>query len=165
MEELALDRSPLQHPPLRLVQPVEPRCEQGLQRRRHFDVLLLARHRQHLGDEERVPARGVRDPIAQLPGRLVADQLVGLVLAQRLEPEHAWPGRPALEELRPRHAEQQQRRTARKQRRGLDQVEEGLLAPLDVVKDDDERRLLLEQLAERPGDLIGVRALVALAEQ
>ena len=165
VEELALDRSPLQHPPLGLVQPVEPRCEQGLQRRRHFDVLLLARHRQHLRDEERVPARSVRDPIAQLPGRLVADQLVGLVLAQRLEPEHAWPGRPALEQLRPRHADQQQRRPARKQRRGLDQVKEGLLAPLDVVEDDDERRLLLEQLAERPGDLIGVRALVALAEQ
>src|SRR4029077_6923082 len=30
----------------------------------------------------------------------------------------------------------------------------GLLAPLDVVEDDDERRLLLEQLPERPGDLL-----------
>ena len=36
----------------------------------------------------------------------------------------------------------------------LDQVEERLLAPLDVVEHDDERRLLLEQLPERPGDLL-----------
>ena len=36
----------------------------------------------------------------------------------------------------------------------LDQVEERLLAPLDVVEHDDERRLLLEQLPERPRDLL-----------
>jgi hypothetical protein len=52
---------------------------------------LLARHRQHLGDEERVAARGVRNPVAQLPRRPVTDQLVGFVVAERLEPEHAWP--------------------------------------------------------------------------
>jgi hypothetical protein len=31
----------------------------------------------------------------------------------------------------------------------LDQIEERLLTPLDVVEQADERRLLLEQLAER----------------
>ena len=39
----------------------------------------------------------------------------------------------------------------------LDQVEERLLAPLDVVEDDDHRPLrrgLLERLAEGPGDLL-----------
>lgn len=39
-----------------------------------------------------------------------------------------------------------------------DQVEERFLSPVDVVEDADERsylRLLFEQLAERPGDLIG----------
>ena len=52
------------------------------------------------------------------------------------------------------------------QRDVLDEVEERLLAPLDVVEDDHERRrLLLEQLAERPGDLLGGRRLLALAEQ
>jgi hypothetical protein len=39
----------------------------------------------------------------------------------------------------------------------LDQVEERLLSPLDVIEDDDERpscRRLLEGLADRPGDLL-----------
>ena len=64
-----------------------------------------------------------------------------------------------------RHAEQQERGAAGEQRDVLDQVEERLLAPLDVVEHDDERRLLLEQLAERPGDLLRRRARLRLAEQ
>ena len=47
----------------------------------------------------------------------------------------------------------------------LDQVEEGLLGPLNVVEDTDEGRLLLEQLAERPSDLVGRPGLVRLTEQ
>ncbi len=47
----------------------------------------------------------------------------------------------------------------------LDQVEERLLAPLDVVEDKDERRLLLEQLAERPGDLLRRRPRLRLPQQ
>ncbi len=47
----------------------------------------------------------------------------------------------------------------------LDQVEERVLAPLDVVDEDDERRLLAEELPERPGDLLHRRRLFALAEQ
>ena len=50
----------------------------------------------------------------------------------------------------------------------LDQVEERLLAPLDVVEDDHQRplgRSLLERLAERPGDLLGRRRRLRLAEQ
>ena len=93
------------------------------------------------------------------------DQRVGLVGGQRLQPHDARPGRAALEQLRARHAEEQDRRSRREQRRRLDQVEERLLAPLDVVEADHERRLLLEQLPERPGDLIRARALLALAEQ
>ena len=46
----------------------------------------------------------------------------------------------------------------------LDQVEEGLLSPLDVVEDDDERSGRLEQLAEGPGDLLTRRQDV-LAEE
>ena len=46
----------------------------------------------------------------------------------------------------------------------LDQVEEGLLSPLDVVEDDDERSGRLEQLAEGPGDLL-TRRLNALTEK
>ena len=49
----------------------------------------------------------------------------------------------------------------------LDQVEERLLAPLDVVEDDHQRllgRSLLERLAKRPGDLI-CDVLARLAQQ
>jgi hypothetical protein len=36
----------------------------------------------------------------------------------------------------------------------LDQVEERLLAPLEVIEHDDQRSLLFEQLPEGPGDLL-----------
>ena len=70
-----------------------------------------------------------------------------------------------LDELRARHAHEQKRGASREQRRRLDEIEERLLAPLDVVEDDDQRRLLLEQLAERPGDLVSARCDVRLTEQ
>ena len=40
----------------------------------------------------------------------------------------------------------------------LDQVKERLLAPLNVIEDDDQRplrRSVLQRLAEGPGDLLG----------
>ena len=102
---------------------------------------------------------------AQILGQRLSDQRVRLVRRERLEPQRHRPGRAALEQLRPGHAQQQQRRARREQRHRLDQVEERLLAPLQVVEADDERRLLLEQLAERPRDLVRARRPVALAEQ
>ena len=61
---------------------------------------------------------------------------------------------------------QSSRSGARREERGrLDQIEERLLAPLDVVETDDERRLLLDQLAECPSDLVRARRLICLAEQ
>ena len=50
----------------------------------------------------------------------------------------------------------------------LDQVEERLLAPLDVVEDDHERplrRSLLQRLAEGPGDLLRRCRRLRLAQQ
>ena len=49
----------------------------------------------------------------------------------------------------------------------LDQVEEDLLAPLDVVEDDHERpfrRGVLERLPEGPRDLLGGCRRLRLAE-
>ena len=62
-------------------------------------------------------------------------------------------------------ADQEHRRARREQRDLLDEVEERLLAPLDVVEHDHERRRLLEQLAERPRDLVGRGRRVPLPEQ
>ena len=36
----------------------------------------------------------------------------------------------------------------------LDEIEKRLLAPLNVVEQHHDRRLLFEELAERPGDLV-----------
>ena len=47
----------------------------------------------------------------------------------------------------------------------LEQVEERLLPPLNVVEDRDQRGVLFEELAERPGDLLGGRHHVRPAEQ
>ena len=158
VEDLSLDRAPLEHASLGRLELIQARAEQRLQRGRDDHVALrLAGHRQHLLDEERVSARGASDLLAQLAGDPLRDELVDVVVAQRLEPKRHRPGRAALGELRPRHAEHQDRRARGQQRDVLDQVEERLLAPLDVVEDDDERPLrrgLLQRLAEGPGDLL-----------
>ena len=62
VEDLALDRAALEDATLGLVELVEAGGEQRLQRRRHLDFRVLGRHRQHLGDEERVAGRSVCDP-------------------------------------------------------------------------------------------------------
>ena len=97
-------------------------------------------------------ARAILAP--QLLRHAAPIRLAASWLLERLEPHRDRPGGAAVEQLRAGHAEQQERGAAREQRDMLDQVEERLLAPLDVVEHDDERRLLLEQLAERPADLL-----------
>ena len=166
MEDLALDRPALEHPPLAGVELVEASGEQGAQARRHLDPgSHLTGHRQHLGDEERVAAGRDGDLRAQLLRHSRSDQAGRLLAAERLQPHRHRPGGPALEQLRAGDADDQQRSAAGEQHDMLDQVEERLLAPLDVVEDKDERRLLLEQLAERPGDLLRRRPCLRLPQE
>ncbi len=166
VEDLALDRAALEHPPLGRVELVEAGREQRLQRRRHLDLVSrLTGHRQHLADEQRVAAGRRGDPRAQLLRHSRPDQACRVLVAERLEPHRHRPRGAAVEQLRAGHAEQQDRGAAREQRDVLDQVEERLLAPLDVVEHDDERRLLLEQLPERPGDLLRRRPRLRLPQQ
>ena len=63
MEDLAFDRSALEHAALGAVELVEPGGEQGSQRRGNLHVLGFTRHREHLGEKERVAARRARDPL------------------------------------------------------------------------------------------------------
>ena len=132
----------------------------GRQRR-----LRLACHRHHLGEEERVAARGMGDPRAQVMVEALREELVCLFRCERLEPDRSGPGGAALAQLRPRHAEKEERRLASEQGGRLHEVEEGLLRPLDVVEQHDQRCLLFQQLAEGPGDLLGARCRLALAQQ
>ena len=94
VEDLPLDGAALEHPALGLVKLVEPSCEQSLQRRRHIDGSVFGRHREHLGDEERVAARGVRDPLAQVARDDIADQRIRLLRWQEA-PTGASPARSA----------------------------------------------------------------------
>jgi len=111
-------------------------------------------------------ARTIRLSQARLE-RLRQERLDG-VLRERLEPQRHRPARPLVEELRPRDAEQEERDAGGEERDMLDEVEERLLAPVDVVEDDGERpagRSPLERLAERPGELVGRGRAGRLAEQ
>jgi hypothetical protein len=122
------------------------------------------------------PSAAAGDPLCQL--RLDAaepfEELRRLPGVERLEqhgrrvPHPTAPGGPQLEQLRSRHAEQEDRRVARQLGRGLDEREEGRLRPVQVVEHTDQRRflrLLFEHLPESPRDLLGRRGFRRLAEQ
>jgi hypothetical protein len=169
MEDLALDRAPLEHAPLGRLELVEARTQQRSQRRRDDHVTVrVAGHGQHLLDEQRIAARGPGDLVAQIVADPLRYELVNVVGAQRLEPKRHRPGGAVLGEFRPRHAEQQDRGARRQEGDVLDQVEERLLAPLNVVEDDHDRPLgrgVLQRLAKGPGDLVRRRHLLRLTEQ
>jgi hypothetical protein len=77
VEELALDGASLEHPPLPLVELVEPRREQRPQGRRHLRALT---ERGHLGQEQRIAAGRANDALARLVGHRVSDERAGVVL-------------------------------------------------------------------------------------
>ena len=69
VEDLALDRAALDHRPFIRGEPVDPRLQKRLDRRRHLDLAVaafLAQHQEHLLDEERVPLRRFEDPRPRL---------------------------------------------------------------------------------------------------
>jgi hypothetical protein len=161
MEDFSLDRARLEHAPLCAFEGVDAGGEQGLQGRRHAHLTVcLLRHGEHLGHEERVAAGSAGDPLPQLVADLRSDQLLHLLVAERLQTQRRRPAQLAASE-----AEQQDGRSRREEGEVVDQVEEGLLAPVHVVEDADERCALLEQLAEGPGDLLRRGGDLALAEQ
>ena len=151
--------------PLRVLELVEPRGQERPQRRRHVDLAVVGREREHLGDEERVAARPLGDP-PSAPPPAASLRSARPPRRARAVPAAAAPARTGAARAAPA-GPCTGAAPARppKQSRRLDEVEERLLAPLQIVEADDERRLLLEQLAERPGDLVRARRTVALAEQ
>ena len=140
-----------------------PGSSAGRRPRRSPDA---AHHRDHLLDEQRVALGGRRGSRSRelgverrSPSRPL-DQLVGLasrraaraatVVAFSLP---AAPAGPAVEQLRPRHAEEQDRRVAREVGDVLDQVEERGSAQWmssSTTTSGRSAASVLEQLAERP---------------
>ena len=142
MKDLALDRSPLEHRPLRRLELVEAGGEQRLEvGGTATSPLALAaiasisvmkagcRPRRRAIRSRRSPAIGARDELVDV----VRPPSGSSRSCDRPVPA-------ALAQIGSRHAEEQDRRTRREQRDLLDEVEEGLLAPLDVVEDAHERR-------------------------
>ena len=105
------------------------------------------------------------DPFAEIGRHLLADEVGDGIGLQRLEPEVGLPARPPLQQVASSERDDEDRAARGEQAGALDEIEERLLAPVDVVEDDDERGLLFEQLPERPRDLVCGRLPVGLAEE
>ncbi len=178
VEHAAFDRPALEHGALGRLELVEPRGEQRLDRRRHRDVPVarLLHERDHLLDEQRVPLGRLPDPVDQACVDVAEafDHRVRVFGTKRLEQHRrrvdlaSRPAGAAVEELRPSGAQQQDRRVAREIGDVLDEVEERLLAPVDVVEHADHRpcgRDPLQQLAERVRDLLARRRHLLVAQQ
>src|SRR5205085_5600113 len=80
-----------------------------------------------------------------------------LELERRGADPAAAPAGAHVEQLRPRKADQEERRLADGGSEVFDQLEQRLLAPVDVLEDEDERLCLRELLrpgSRGPGDLL-----------
>ena len=165
MEDLTLDRPALHDDAHVAVERVDACLEERVDRRRNDDLAVaavLAHHREHLLDVERVPGRRVRDALPQHRRRATASgdervhELGALLRRQRLEQERrrvqlaAAPARPNVEQLGARDAEQEDRRIAREVGDVLDEVDEDRLGPLQVVDNHDLRALRRPRLEQPP---------------
>ena len=165
MEHLALDRAALHDDANVAVERVDARLEERMDRRRDDDLAVaavLAHHREHLLDVERVPGRGGRDALPQVAASSGASATRRSMssahssapsgssrsdVAFSLPPPQ--PGR-SVEELGARDAEQEDRRVAREVGDVLDEVDEDRLGPLQVVDHDDLRPLGRARLEQPP---------------
>ena len=160
------DSGPLENGKLAPLEAVEAACEQRLERGRHgLRLAGLARVREELLDEERVPASRSNHLLAQRGRKLteVPDQRLGVLARERGERDRVdlGPVRARLEQLGPGQAQHEDRRIGDVGGEVLDQVEQRRLGPVDVVEDDDQRLLgreRLDQLANGPEDLLRRRA-------
>ena len=152
------DRGPREDGALAGLQHVDAAREQRVEA--HRDPLVrevgLRRVRGELLDEERdalgrVEDRGRERVVEHLALRERVDEEPGLVAAERVEYRGALaPGRAPLEELGPRHRDDEHGAVDSADD-VLDEVEEGRDGPVEVVEHDDDRALGGEVPEERAG--------------
>ncbi len=175
MEDLSLNSGALEGESLTVAQLIEPSGEEGVNRWRNgnsrnvshdrpttvfrHEQTLVDQHRDHLLDEQRVTFGSFGDSLLEsivvvfLPDE-VRHQLPALAVRERLEEDGrgvqlaARPGGPHLEELRSRHAHEQDRCAAGPLGEMLHQIEKQRLSPMDVVENDDERASASHRLQE-----------------
>ena len=161
VEDLPLDGTAADHVALAGPEPVEPRLQERLDRRRHrrsrrappssLTVASISSMKSGL------PSAAGRIRRAHVVGELRSareprDQQLAVLAGERLEQDRrrvqlaAAPAGPQLEQLGPGDAEQEDRRVARPVGDVLDQVEEDRLGPLDVVEHEDLRPLAARRL-------------------
>ena len=174
-ELLADDGRPLEHVPLLMVETVEARCEESLDRRRQGHELqsctrLLGEHRHELLGVERIALGDLGHACAQLRRQdAVAierlEKLGRLPTREWLESHaHALPLGSLFEQLLAGDAEDEDRRVAAPAAHMLDEVEHGRLRPVDVLEHDQERAgsgEAFEEAPHRPEQLLGRRGALA----
>ena len=159
VEDLALDRSPLEHRALvaaragRGGRRAAPGGSAGTATSPSASLAIATISVRKSGLPPAARAIRARRSSSKLPGRSSSASSA----ASGSSRDGSGPGGAALDQLRPSHAEKKKRRIASQQGGRLDEVEEGLVRPLDVVEQHDQRSLLVEQLAEGPRDLLGAR--------
>ena len=163
-------RGALQQPLLVAGQPVDARRDDRLQRVRNplRGRTALEQHPRRLLDEERIalgllqqrPALGGRELVI---GEQRVEELLALFRSERLELDRgraqspSTPAGPDVEQLRPREADDQQRCVLDALGEVLDQLEQRILGPVDVLEDEDQRLRVGQlggPLVRRPGDLL-----------
>ena len=176
-EHLADNGRVLQQALLRVGQPVEAGGDDALERLGKRELVRRALLRIQLDEllgVERIAARPLEQGLLgfgreQRSAQEAPDQLCGLLVGQRGERKRrgvelaAAPARAAFEELGPRRRDDEQRDVRQPVDELVEEVEEALVRPVDVLDDDDERTLLGETLEEAaPG---GEGLVSAIASQ
>jgi hypothetical protein len=175
LEDVARDGPQREGGALRGVEPVQPRREQRVQRRRQpvRRWMLLAGVGDELFEEQRVPPRRLGDPLLDVPlqpaGRDRLEERAARCHRQRPELEHvlaadaARPLRAPLEQLGPRHPHEQRGNVAQARGHVEQQFQQRGLGQVRVVDDQDQRlrpRQRVDQPQEGPARILGRPALL-----
>lgn len=182
VEDLSHHRSAPEECALGVVQLIQTGGQQSLDRRRDRNPLEIRRrdpaialapdhpivdqHRNRLLREQRVALGGVDDPrtrgVVDASDQVLHEPL-GFLGRQGLQRDRgrvelpAAPVRPEVQQIRPRHADHQDRRVPAPVGDLIHEVEQAGLSPLQVVQHDDQRLRTgqaLQEPADGPSDLL-----------
>ena len=169
----------LQERLLLIGEPVQPGGDDALERLRERVAPRSSRARAELGEllgVERVSARSLEERLLRLRGEhrsleQLREEPRRLLVRERGERDRrrvqlaAAPAGPAFEQLRPSGRDDEQRDVPHPVDELVDEVEQALVRPLQVLEDHDERALLGERLQEAPpgGERLGLAVAAELA--